>query len=130
MSTITRKDAVDAVFEALHKRGVWSAFVEQNPRGFWWKNAGPAALQHVISEIQIRLTPFGVLVCLDEDHRDTGLPKNIIVIHDDKTALIPLRFREKLAYVDGKPVATLHDNGALAFALAVVDAIERAVKRD
>lgn len=70
--------------------------------------------------VQVELESDGVHVSLDDDDREDCEPANIIVLRDNVTTLIPLRFRKRVVYVAGKPVAVAHDDGVRLLAQTVV----------
>lgn len=120
---------IEFALEALRQPEVaWVKLKESNPVGLYWKLAGASALRQIIIELQRRLQPFGVRTWLDEDFRNDCLPRNLIVFFNDKTKLIPLRFRDRVAIVGNVPVATAHDGGAVLLALTIVDAVENALE--
>ena len=122
---------IEAAFEALRDPDVaWTKLRESNPQGLFWKLAGASALRQIVSELQTRLGPFGVKAWLDEDFRNDCLPRNLILFFKDKTTLIPMKFRDRVAIVGNVPVATAHSSGAALLALAIVEAVHNATKTD
>ena len=102
-----------------------------NPRGMSFGYDGVNAVRKTVRALQWFYAGLGlpILLTLDEAYESSDAdPDNIIVLHCEKTTLIPLRFRKKLIYVAGEPIMVAHDDGAAMLALKIACEVERVLR--
>jgi hypothetical protein len=98
----------------------------QFPQGCCWPGDSARLVRRVIARLQTLFIrdDVPVLLALDEPDNPDGAPSGIIVVAEDRTAVVPLQCRKTLVRVDSEPTYTGDSGAVMRLARAVADALD------